>query len=426
MDPVNIQGLHNLCVVYVERGRLLQAQSCLKHAHELAPTEDYILRHLHIIQNRIAKIRQQQQQQQHQALGGEEDPSHTYNPRNAIGEDRLEGGNNEERQQAQEWQQIPESRNVRNGAAVNSGEGTGPSSGNGATGESPEAQSKGNKGNGGGHLKRTTTQHNHVSHEGGDHELPTYDTNGQNMAAVDINKPRGTESGHGHSSNANSQLVAQQETPKYKAPQHELPSSNPSLGRGSGDSLATEINRDQHNPHHSSGHQAGASVHAVNQKLEFTFANFDPREFSGDDGTDRLYLADDDHYSHEIKKNNALNQNFNNHNYYGNHPKQPNHYGLHSHSHHSNNMGHKVTVEGGGGGSEDLLDHRLHRHNSDDLVMGIVDDSAHSVSSSGMIGRPGANTGSSVLIDKELINDMKRPKPVAIGDTKFPPVNSKG
>lgn len=57
LDPVNIQGLHNLCVVYVERGKLLQAQACLKHAHQLAPGEDYVLRHLQIVTNRISKLK---------------------------------------------------------------------------------------------------------------------------------------------------------------------------------------------------------------------------------------------------------------------------------------------------------------------------------------------------------------------------------
>lgn len=57
LDPENIQGLHNLCVVHVERGKLLQAQACLEKAHQLAPGEDYVLRHLQIVQNRIAKLK---------------------------------------------------------------------------------------------------------------------------------------------------------------------------------------------------------------------------------------------------------------------------------------------------------------------------------------------------------------------------------
>lgn len=57
LDPENIQGLHNLCVVHVERGKLLQAQVCLEKAHKLAPGEDYVLRHLQIVQNRIAKMK---------------------------------------------------------------------------------------------------------------------------------------------------------------------------------------------------------------------------------------------------------------------------------------------------------------------------------------------------------------------------------
>lgn len=58
IDPTNIQGLHNLCVVYVERGKLTQALDCLQQAHKLAPEEDYILRHLKIVQQRIANLRQ--------------------------------------------------------------------------------------------------------------------------------------------------------------------------------------------------------------------------------------------------------------------------------------------------------------------------------------------------------------------------------
>lgn len=57
LDPVNIQGLHNLCVVFVERGKLLQAQTCLEKTHKLAPNEDYVIRHLQIVKNRIAKLK---------------------------------------------------------------------------------------------------------------------------------------------------------------------------------------------------------------------------------------------------------------------------------------------------------------------------------------------------------------------------------
>ena len=39
-----MQGLHNLCVVYVERGDLSAAETCLARAHAMAPHEDYILR----------------------------------------------------------------------------------------------------------------------------------------------------------------------------------------------------------------------------------------------------------------------------------------------------------------------------------------------------------------------------------------------
>lgn len=49
--------MHNLCVVHVERGKLLEAQSCLEKAHRLAPEEDYVFKHLQIVQNRIAKFK---------------------------------------------------------------------------------------------------------------------------------------------------------------------------------------------------------------------------------------------------------------------------------------------------------------------------------------------------------------------------------
>lgn len=56
LEPGNIQGLHNLCVVHVERGQLLEAQRCLEKAHRLAPHEDYIAKHLGIVKNRIVKL----------------------------------------------------------------------------------------------------------------------------------------------------------------------------------------------------------------------------------------------------------------------------------------------------------------------------------------------------------------------------------
>ncbi len=59
MDPINIQGLHNLCVVYVERGRLAKAHACLMHAHQLAPHEDYIVKHIQIVQTRLTKLKNQ-------------------------------------------------------------------------------------------------------------------------------------------------------------------------------------------------------------------------------------------------------------------------------------------------------------------------------------------------------------------------------
>ena len=57
-DPGNVQGLHNLCVVMVERGQLGQARDCLLQARTIAPTEDYIARHLDIVNTKITEMQQ--------------------------------------------------------------------------------------------------------------------------------------------------------------------------------------------------------------------------------------------------------------------------------------------------------------------------------------------------------------------------------
>ena len=61
LDPTNIQGRHNLCVVYVERGELERAEECLLKVASLAPNEEYIRKHLRIVRTRITKLREQRQ-----------------------------------------------------------------------------------------------------------------------------------------------------------------------------------------------------------------------------------------------------------------------------------------------------------------------------------------------------------------------------
>ncbi|KAL2719563.1 protein O-mannosyl-transferase Tmtc3-like isoform X1 [Vespula squamosa] len=53
LDPTNIQGLHNLCVVMVERGKLGLAVQCLEHAAKMAPHQDYVHRHLAVVKARM-------------------------------------------------------------------------------------------------------------------------------------------------------------------------------------------------------------------------------------------------------------------------------------------------------------------------------------------------------------------------------------
>lgn len=54
MDPSNVQGKHNLCVVYFEEKDLLKAERCLVETLALAPHEEYIHRHLSIVRDKIS------------------------------------------------------------------------------------------------------------------------------------------------------------------------------------------------------------------------------------------------------------------------------------------------------------------------------------------------------------------------------------
>ncbi|GFQ73481.1 protein O-mannosyl-transferase Tmtc3 [Trichonephila clavata] len=48
----NVQALHNLCVVHVERGFMEEAEACLEKASALAPSEQYVTQHLDIVRAR--------------------------------------------------------------------------------------------------------------------------------------------------------------------------------------------------------------------------------------------------------------------------------------------------------------------------------------------------------------------------------------
>ncbi|KAL0968642.1 hypothetical protein UPYG_G00269540 [Umbra pygmaea] len=56
MDPTNVQGKHNLCVVYFEERDLLRAERCLEETLALAPHEDYVRRHLGIVRGKMAAM----------------------------------------------------------------------------------------------------------------------------------------------------------------------------------------------------------------------------------------------------------------------------------------------------------------------------------------------------------------------------------
>ena len=55
LDSKNDQALHNLCVVYVERGELERAKECLERVLRMVPGETYVRRHLEIVMSRITK-----------------------------------------------------------------------------------------------------------------------------------------------------------------------------------------------------------------------------------------------------------------------------------------------------------------------------------------------------------------------------------
>lgn len=56
MDPGNVQGKHNLCVVYFEERDLVRAERCLEEALAMAPHEEYIRRHLGIVRGKMAAM----------------------------------------------------------------------------------------------------------------------------------------------------------------------------------------------------------------------------------------------------------------------------------------------------------------------------------------------------------------------------------
>lgn len=56
IDPTNVQGKHNLCVVYFEERDLLRAERCLEETLAMAPHEEYVRRHLSIVRSKIAAM----------------------------------------------------------------------------------------------------------------------------------------------------------------------------------------------------------------------------------------------------------------------------------------------------------------------------------------------------------------------------------
>ncbi|MFT7799279.1 transmembrane and TPR repeat-containing protein 3 [Arapaima gigas] len=81
MDPTNVQGKHNLCVVYFEERDLLRAEKCLEETLALAPHEEYVRRHLSIVRSKMAAMSAAGQGlsplESGSAPGRDEKPAHT-------------------------------------------------------------------------------------------------------------------------------------------------------------------------------------------------------------------------------------------------------------------------------------------------------------------------------------------------------------
>ncbi len=65
LDPSDVQGRHNLCVVMVETGRMREAAGCLREAQKLADKARfkgregefaYVARHLRVVEERIRNM----------------------------------------------------------------------------------------------------------------------------------------------------------------------------------------------------------------------------------------------------------------------------------------------------------------------------------------------------------------------------------
>ncbi|OQR69138.1 transmembrane and TPR repeat-containing protein [Tropilaelaps mercedesae] len=63
VEPANVQAMHNLCVVYVNSGRLDVAERCLVEVQKRAPKEGYVQKHLHVVRKRLENLRRDGAQQ---------------------------------------------------------------------------------------------------------------------------------------------------------------------------------------------------------------------------------------------------------------------------------------------------------------------------------------------------------------------------
>ncbi|GFU23086.1 protein O-mannosyl-transferase Tmtc3, partial [Nephila pilipes] len=84
----NVQALHNLCVVHVERGLMEKAEACLEKASALAPTEQYVSQHLDIVRaRRLQMLKKRSLTSQSRRIGAANDvlkESHDKSPKSNI------------------------------------------------------------------------------------------------------------------------------------------------------------------------------------------------------------------------------------------------------------------------------------------------------------------------------------------------------
>uniref|UniRef100_A0A8C9R5V2 Protein O-mannosyl-transferase TMTC3 n=1 Tax=Scleropages formosus TaxID=113540 RepID=A0A8C9R5V2_SCLFO len=106
MDPTNVQGKHNLCVVYFEERDLLRAEKCLEETLALAPHEEYVRRHLAIVRSKMAAMRKTVHTEKDEEGGNKKNTWKTPPTRSEESSKKLEGSQSDKRTKSKSTKEI--------------------------------------------------------------------------------------------------------------------------------------------------------------------------------------------------------------------------------------------------------------------------------------------------------------------------------